>query len=139
MTDEQFLADADNDEARAAFDRAGRHPAEYSLFAAIYHVLKMAPSSQRYEPDEVASEAFDALDHLLTDGHWHDWKETGETRLEWNGHELEVYEDNGGDWQFRRSYVVQGPGDIYGDGPDPGLPGTEFGDRAPGSEPLGRP
>lgn len=134
---DQFMQDADNEEARAAFERAGRHPAEYPLFAAIYHVLSMAPSSQRYERDEVASEAFDALDHLLTDGHWHDWKETGETRLEWNGEELEVYEDNGGDWQFRQSYAVEGPGDIYGAGSDPGLPRHSIGDRAPGDHPPG--
>lgn len=133
MADTDVFADADNEEAQAVFDRAGRHPAEYPLFAVIYHVLKMAPSSKHFEADEVASEAFDALDHLLTDGHWHDWKETGETRLEWNGRELEVYEDNGGDWQFRRSYEVEGPGDMYG-GPDPGLPGHGVGDRPPGAE-----
>lgn len=98
---------------RLMFDRLGRADREYPLFRAVYDVLVAAPSSRHYDEEEIASEALDALDYLVTDGKWRDISDDGRVELRWNGKELSVYETAGDGFEFRRGYPVQGPGDIY--------------------------
>lgn len=95
------------------FDRLGRAEREYPLFRAVYEALVAAPSSRHYDEEEIASEALDALDYLVTDGRWRDRSDDGRIELRWDGRRLSVYETAPNGFEFSRSYPVQGPGDIY--------------------------
>lgn len=107
------MRDAPKD-PRLIFDRLGRVEQEFPLFRAVYDVLTAAPSSRRYDEEEIISEAVDALDYLIADGRWQDRSDDGRTELRWDGRTLSVYEDDGGRWRFRNRYEVAGAGDVDG-------------------------
>nr|PZN42780.1 MAG: hypothetical protein DIU70_04665 [Bacillota bacterium] len=98
-------------DVRQLFHRLHRDPSQFPLFARIWEVLQMAPSSRHASEEELVSLAADALDYLLTDGQWATASTTGRTELRLAGDGLEVYEEAPEGFQYRRRFPVALPRD----------------------------
>lgn len=93
-------------DVRSLFDSLHRDPESYPLFARIWDVVTLAPSSRHMGEEELVSLSADALDYLQANGRWYNASTTGRTDLHWDGRSLRVQEDDDRGWTFEKSYEI---------------------------------
>lgn len=93
-------------ELRRLYDGLERNPADYPLFARIWEVLTLAPSSKHANEEEMVSLACDALDYLQTNGEWSTASTTGRTTFTWDGQTLEVHEDDDRSFEYQHEFEI---------------------------------